>query len=73
MNSEHNIPKFVSIAAGVLGCLDLVRGFILEKFFIETHPDHKLAQMRAYGGLAGAEYEAAAAPTFFEKYLDLES
>jgi hypothetical protein len=52
---------------------DLVRGYILEKFFIETHPDHKLAQMRAYGGLAGAEYEAAAAPKFFEKYLDLES
>ena len=51
---------------------DLVRGYVLEKFFIETHPDHKLAQMRAYGGLAGAEYEAAAAPKFFEKYLDLE-
>jgi hypothetical protein len=52
---------------------DLVRGYVLEKFFVETHPDHKLAQMRAYGGLAGAEYEAAAAPKFFEKYLDLES
>ncbi len=52
---------------------DLVRGYVLEKFFVETHPDHKLAQMRAYGGLAGAEYEATAAPKFFEKYLDLES
>ncbi|MGI9591704.1 MAG: hypothetical protein ACR2P8_10085, partial [Myxococcota bacterium] len=52
---------------------DLVRGYVLEKFFIETHPDHKLAQMRAYGGLAGAEYEAAAAPEFFERYLDMES
>jgi hypothetical protein len=52
---------------------DLVRGYVLEKFFVETHPDHKLAQMRAYGGLAGAEYEAAAAPRFFERYLDLES
>jgi len=28
MNSEHHIPKFVSIAAVVLGCLDLVRGFM---------------------------------------------
>jgi hypothetical protein len=51
---------------------DLVRGYVLEKFFVETHPDHKLAQMRAYGGLAGAEYEAAAAPVFFERYVDLE-
>ena len=52
---------------------DLVRGYVLEKFFIETHPDHKLAQMRAYGGLAGAEYEARDAPRFFERYLALES
>lgn len=52
---------------------DLVRGYVLEKFYVETHPDHVLAKMRAYGGLAGAEYEAAAAPAFFEKYLDLKS
>jgi hypothetical protein len=52
---------------------DLVRGYVLEKFFSETHPDHKLAQMRAYGGLAGAEYEARDAPRFFERYLALES
>jgi len=49
---------------------DLVRGYVLEKFYVETHPQHKLAQMRAYGGLAGAEFEAAAAPQFFERYLD---
>ena len=48
---------------------NLVRGYVLEKFFIETHPDHKLAKMRAYGGLAGAEYEARDAPLFFERYL----
>ena len=48
---------------------DLVRGYVLEKFFIETHPKHKLATMRAYGGLAGAEFEARDAPLFFEKYL----
>lgn len=48
---------------------DLVRGYILEKFFIETHPDHKLAEMRAYGGLSGAEYEARDAPLFVERYL----
>jgi hypothetical protein len=52
---------------------DLVRGYILEKFFVETHPNHKLAEMRAYGGLAGAEYEARDAPLFFEKYLGLET
>ncbi len=51
---------------------DLVRGYILEKFFVETHPDHKLAEMRAYGGLAGAEYEARDAPRFFERYLALD-
>ena len=51
---------------------DLVRGYVLEKFFIETHPKHKLAEMRAYGGLAGAEYEARDAPRFFERYLSLE-
>jgi hypothetical protein len=48
---------------------DLVRGYILEKYFTETNPSHKLAEMRAYGGLAGAEYEAAAAPRFFERFL----
>lgn len=48
---------------------DLVRGYILEKFFIDTHPEHKLAQMRAYGGLSGAEYEARDMPVFFERYL----
>jgi hypothetical protein len=52
---------------------DLVRGYILEKFFVETHPDHKLARMRAYGGLAGAEYEARDAPRFFERYLGLSN
>lgn len=48
---------------------DLIRGYILEKFFIDTHPDHKLAEMRAYGGLSGAEYEARDAPLFVERYL----
>src|SRR5262245_43177553 len=48
---------------------DLVRGYILEKYFTETNPTHKLTEMRSYGGLAGAEYEAAAAPRFFERYL----
>lgn len=48
---------------------DLVRGYILEKFFIDTHPEHKLAEMRAYGGLSGAEYEARDAPLFAERYL----
>ncbi len=52
---------------------DLVRGYVLEKFFIETHPEHKFAVMRAYGGLAGAEYEARDAPRFFERYLALDS
>ena len=48
---------------------DLVRGYILEKYFVETNPKHKLAQLRAFGGLSGSEYESAAAPRFFERYL----
>jgi len=28
MQSEYDVPKFVSIAAIVLGCLDLMRGFM---------------------------------------------
>jgi hypothetical protein len=48
---------------------DLVRGYILEKYFIDTHPNHKLSQLRSFGGLSGAEYETPAAPRFFERYL----
>jgi hypothetical protein len=48
---------------------DLVRGYILEKYFIETHPTHKLAQMKQYRGLSSAEDETGAGIAFFEKYL----
>ena len=49
---------------------DLVRGFILEKYFIDTHPRHKFAQLRQKRGIAGSEDEARDAPRFFERYLD---
>jgi hypothetical protein len=52
---------------------DLVRGYILEKYFVETHPEHKLAQLRAYGGLSGAEFESEASTRMFEQYLTLPS
>lgn len=52
---------------------DLVRGTLIEKFLVDTQPQHKLARLRAYGGLAGAEYEARDAPRYFERYLGLES
>jgi len=48
---------------------DLVRGYILEKYFVDTNPKHKLSQLRAFGGLSGSEYEAAASAKFFERYL----
>ena len=48
---------------------DLVRGYILEKYFIETHPNHKLALMKQYRGLSSAEDETPAGMAFFEKYL----
>ncbi len=52
---------------------NLVRGYVLEKYFIETHPKHKLATARAMRGVSGAEYEAPAVPRFAERYLSLES
>jgi len=48
---------------------DLARGYILEKFYTDTHPDTKLAQLRAYGGLMGAEFEARDMPLFQQKLL----
>jgi Pyruvate phosphate dikinase, AMP/ATP-binding domain len=48
---------------------DLVRGYILERYIADTAPDNKLAQMRHYGGLSGAEYEIVAQPQFYERYL----
>ncbi len=48
---------------------DLVRGYVLEKYFIETHPNHKLALMKQYRGLMSAEDETPAGMAFFEKYL----
>jgi len=50
---------------------DLVRGYILEKYFTDTNPAHKLAELRAYGGLSGSEYETGASTAFFERYLAL--
>src|SRR5215470_11041322 len=48
---------------------DLVRGYVLENYFIETNPTHKFAELRAFGGLSGAEYETGASVRFFERYL----
>jgi hypothetical protein len=48
---------------------NLVRGYILEKFYTDTHQNTKLAQLRAYGGLMGAEYEARDMPLFQQRLL----
>jgi hypothetical protein len=48
---------------------DLVRGYILEKYFIETNPNSKLSRLRSFGGLSGVEYETPASARFFERYL----
>lgn len=48
---------------------NLVRGFILERFVIDTVPKGKLAALRQYGGLSGAEYEVEASRQFYERYL----
>jgi len=52
---------------------DLVRGYILENFYMSSHPRSKLAQMQGYRGLKGAEYEARDMPVFQEKYLEDKS
>ena len=49
----------------------LVKGFILEKYYMETHPDSKLTMARAYGGISGTEFEVKYAPMFFAKYYAL--
>jgi hypothetical protein len=51
---------------------DLVRGYILEKYFIDTHPDHRLATARTLSGVSGSEYEQPALLEFTEKYLSLD-
>jgi hypothetical protein len=48
---------------------DLVRGYILENFFVETHPNHKLSQLRGFRGLSSSEDELPAAVRFYERYL----
>jgi len=48
---------------------DLVRGYILEKYFVETNPTHKFAELREFGGLSGVEYETGSSVRFFERYL----
>jgi len=48
---------------------DLVRGYILEKYFTETNPASKLSRLRSFGGLSGVEYETPASARFFERYL----
>ncbi len=48
---------------------DLVRGYLLEKYYVDTNPTSKLAELRAFGGLSGSEYETEASRQFFERYL----
>ena len=49
--------------------VDLVRGYILERYIIDTSPKNKLSEMRQYGGLSGAEYEVEAQRKFYERFL----
>jgi hypothetical protein len=50
----------------------LAKGFILEKYYMDTHPESKLTTSRAYGGISGAEFEAQYGPIFFKKYYALQ-
>jgi len=51
---------------------DLVRGHVLEKYYIETHPAHRLATAKTLSGVSGSEYEQPALIGFVEKYLSLD-
>ena len=51
---------------------NMVRGFVLEKYFVETHPNHRLATAKALSGVSGSEYEQPASADFAEKYLGLD-
>ncbi len=51
---------------------NLVRGHILEKYFVETHPKNKLATAKTLRGVTGAEHEARARRAFMENYLGLD-
>jgi hypothetical protein len=50
---------------------DLIRGFVLEKFFTDTNPRHRLATARTLKGVSGSEYEGPAAVEFYTRYLSL--
>jgi hypothetical protein len=52
---------------------NLVRGHVLEKYYVETHPDHRLATAKTLSGVSGSEYEQPAVIDFTEKYLSLDS
>ena len=49
---------------------DVIRGYILEKFFVDTNPQHKLAQLRSFRGLESSEEVGPATAKLFELYLD---
>ncbi|MDY7036615.1 MAG: hypothetical protein SV375_10710, partial [Thermodesulfobacteriota bacterium] len=49
----------------------LTRGFILEKYYMESHPQSKLTMSRAYSGISGTEFEVKYAPIYFAKYYAL--
>ncbi len=49
----------------------VVKGFILEKYYMDTHPESKLNMSRAYGGISGTEFEVKYAPMLFAKYYAL--
>lgn len=51
--------------------MDLVRGYIMERYIIDTVPKNKLSEMRQYGGLSGAEYEVVAQREFYNRFLTL--
>lgn len=49
----------------------LVKGFIFEKFQMDTNPEGKLSISRSYRGISGLEFEAKYAPVFFALYYKL--
>lgn len=46
----------------------IAKGFILERYYMNTNPDKPLTVFKSTGGISGAEFEARYAPQFFARY-----
>ncbi len=51
----------------------VLKGFILEKYYMENHPEKPLTVFKSTGGISGAEFEVEYMPRYFEKVYQLRA